>query len=95
MICVLLGTLLHGDMDDTPLFDSLWLSGLFVSVMAILPQYWMISKSNGQVHALIAHYIAAAAVDRFLSDAFMWYVRNYITRAFHGSGRSSTRYARS
>merc|ERR1719326_1790458 len=71
--------LLHGDMDDNPLFDSLWLAGLFVSVMAVLPQYWMISKSNGQVHALTAHYIAATATDRVLSGAFMWYVRKYIT----------------
>jgi len=76
---LLLGALLHGDMDDNPLFDSLWLAGLFVSVMTVLPQYWMISKSNGQVHALTAHYIAATAADRMLSGAFMWYVRKYIT----------------
>jgi hypothetical protein len=76
---LLLGALLHGDMDDNPLFDSLWLAGLFVSVMAVLPQYWMITKSKGQVHALTAHYIAATAVDRIFSGAFMWYVRNYIT----------------
>jgi len=79
VVSLLLGTLLHGDMDDNPLFDSLWLSGVFVSVMAVLPQYWMITKSSGQVHALTAHYIAATAVDRILSGAFMWYVRNYIT----------------
>ena len=79
IVSLLLGLLLHGDMDDNPLFDSLWLAGLFVSVMAVLPQYWMISKSIGQVHALTAHYIAATAVDRILSGAFMWYVRNYIT----------------
>merc|ERR1719478_1682512 len=79
VVSLLLGALLHGDMDDNPLFDSLWLAGLFVSVMAVLPQYWMISKSNGQVHALTAHYIAATEIDRVLSGAFMWYVRNYIT----------------
>jgi len=79
VVSLLLGALLHGDMDDNPLFDSLWLAGLFVSVMAVLPQYWMISKSNGQVHALTAHYIAATATDRILSGAFMWYVRKYIT----------------
>jgi hypothetical protein len=79
IVSLILGTLLHGDMDDNPLFDSLWLSGVFVSVMAVLPQYWMITKSSGQVHALTAHYIAATAVDRILSGAFMWHVRNYIT----------------
>jgi hypothetical protein len=76
---LVLGALLHGDMDDNPLFDSLWLAGLFVSILVVLPQYWMITKSSGQVHQLTAHYIAATAADRMLSGAFMWYVRNYIT----------------
>jgi len=76
---LVLAAFLHGDMDDNPLFDTMWLAGLFVSVMAVLPQYWMITKSNGQVHALTAHYIAASAVDRILSGAFMWHVRKYIT----------------
>merc|ERR1719199_2138483 len=77
--CLCLGALLHGDMDDHPIFDSLWLASLFVSVVAVLPQYWMIAKSSGQVHVLTAHYIAATAVDRALSGLFMWYVRKYIT----------------
>lgn len=79
VVALFLGALLHGDMDDNPLFDSLWLAGLFVSVMAVLPQYWMIAKTCGQVQVLTAHYIAATAVDRILSGAFMWYVRKYIT----------------
>jgi hypothetical protein len=79
IVSLILGAILHGDMDDNPLFDSLWLAGLFVSVMAVLPQYWMISKSSDQVNMLTAHYIAATAVDRILSGAFMWYVRKYIT----------------
>jgi hypothetical protein len=79
VVSLLLGAFLHGDMDDNPLFDSCWLAGLFVSVMTVLPQYWMISKSDGQMHALTAHYIAATAMDRILSGAFMWYVRQYIT----------------
>jgi hypothetical protein len=76
---ILLGAVFHGDMDDHPIFDTLWLSGLFVSVVAVLPQYWMISKSCGQTQVLTAHYIAATAVDRILSGLFMWYVSKYIT----------------
>jgi hypothetical protein len=79
LIAFLLGALLHGDMDDHPVFDSLWLSGLFLSVVAVVPQYWMITKSCGQAQALTAHYIAASAVDRALSGLFMWYVRKHIT----------------
>jgi hypothetical protein len=78
-ICIVLGAIFHGDMDDHPVFDTFWLSGLLVSVVAVLPQYWMISKSNGQTQVLTAHYIAATATDRILSGLFMWYVRQYIT----------------
>jgi len=79
VVSILLGALLHGDMDDHPVFDTLWLAGLFISVVCVLPQYWMISKSSGQTQVLTAHYIAATAVDRILSGMFMWYVRKYIT----------------
>lgn len=75
----ILAALLHGDMDDEPYADTLWMAGLFVSVVAVLPQYWMIAKSSGQVQVLTAHYIAAAAIDRMLSGMFMVYVRKYIT----------------
>lgn len=78
-VCIVLGAIFHGDMDDSPLFDSLWLAGLFISVLAVLPQYWMITKSQGQVHVLTAHSIAAIATGRILSGLFMWYVRKYIT----------------
>jgi hypothetical protein len=76
---LLLGAILHGDMDDHPVFDTFWMSSLLLSVVAVLPQYWMISKSCGQAQVLTAHYIACAAVDRVLSGLFMWHVRKYIT----------------
>jgi hypothetical protein len=76
---LVLGALLHGDMDDHPVFDSFWMASVFLSVVAVVPQYWMVSKSCGQTHVLTAHYIAASAVDRILSGLFMWFVRNHIT----------------
>jgi len=79
VVCLVLGAVLHGDMDDSPLFDTLWLAGLFLSVVAVLPQYWMITKAHGQVNVLTAHSIAAMASGRIFSGMFMWYVRKYIT----------------
>lgn len=81
MICLFLGVLLHGDMDDNLIADSSWLTGLFVSVVAVLPQYWLILNSSGHAHVLTAHYIAASALDRILSGAFMWHSRAWITNA--------------
>jgi len=79
MACLVLGALLHGDMDDNAIADTFWLAGLFVSVVAVLPVYWLIMKSSGQAHVLTAHFIAASALDRVLSGMFMWHSRAWIT----------------
>jgi len=77
--CLVGGALLHGDMDDNVIADTFWLAGLFISVVAVLPVYWLIMKSSGQAHVLTAHFIAASAVDRILSGTFMWHSRAWIT----------------
>jgi hypothetical protein len=74
-----LAAVLHGEMDDAPLFDTLWLAGLFTSVVAVLPQFWLITNSGGWTGALTSHYIASMAISRFLSGCFMWMARNHIT----------------
>merc|ERR1719238_1177798 len=74
-----LAALLHGDMDDNPIFDTLWLAGLFTSVVAVLPQFWLIMSSGGWAGAMTSHYIAAMALSRLLSGYFMWMGREHIT----------------
>jgi len=76
---LLLAVVLHGDMDDNAIFDTLWLAGLFTSVVAVLPQFWLITSSGGWTGALTSHYIAAMALSRILSGCFMWLARNFIT----------------
>lgn len=68
---------LHSDLDDRPLFDTLWMAGLFMGVLAVLPQLWLISR-RGRVEALTAHYVAAMAVARICSATFMWHAREDI-----------------
>lgn len=79
LVSLCLAVLLHGDMDDDPIFDSLWLAGLFTSVIAVLPQFWLIMSSGGWAGAMTSHYIAAMALSRILSGYFMWMAREYIT----------------
>jgi hypothetical protein len=74
-----LAALLHGNMDDHPLFDTLWMAGLFVGVVAVLPQLWLITQRGGKTEALTGHYLAALALNRMLSGAFMWRARKHIT----------------
>merc|ERR550514_1864519 len=44
---VVLGMMLHADMNDRPLFDALWMAGLFMSVAQVLPQLWLITRNSG------------------------------------------------
>lgn len=76
---VLCAALLYGNMNARPLFDMLWMAGLFAGVVSVLPQLTLVMKSGGRAEALTAHYIAALALSRVLSGIFMWYARFDIT----------------
>jgi hypothetical protein len=74
-----LAALLHGNMNNRPLFDSLWMAGLFFNTIAVLPQLWLITRTGGSVEALTSHHIAAMAASRVLAGIFMWHARYDIT----------------
>lgn len=79
LACVVLAVLLHADMNSRPLFDSLWMLGLFLNCIAVLPQLWLINRLGGKVEALTCHRLMAMAVSRLLSFAFMWHARGDIS----------------
>lgn len=74
-----IAAVLHGNMNSRPIFDTLWMSGLFIETIAVLPQLWLIMQTGGKVEALTSHYIAVMAASRALSGIFMWHARNDIT----------------
>lgn len=76
-----LAAVFHADMNSRPLFDILWMAGLFVGVFAVLPQLAMVARTGGVVDALTSHYIAMMAVSRILSGTFMWHARFDVTCA--------------
>jgi len=61
MACSALAVLIHPDLNDRPLFDTLWTSSLYIDSVALLPQLWMMTRSGG-ARILTAHYVAAMAV---------------------------------
>lgn len=79
LVSLVLAGILHGDMDANPLFDTFWMTGLFLGVLAVLPHFWLIAQSGGQTDAMTSHYIATMAVSRVLSGMFMWEARFDIT----------------
>lgn len=74
-----LAALLHGDMNANPLFDTFWLTSVFIGVVAVLPQLSLTMQTGGRVEALTSHYIAALALSRVLSGYFMWEAKHDIT----------------
>lgn len=79
LACVVLAVMFHGNMNSRPLFDILWILGLFISTIAVMPQLWLITRTGGRVEALTSHHIAAMAGSRILSGIFMWHARSDIT----------------
>merc|ERR1719382_1461915 len=80
VICgFVLAAILHADMNARPVFDTLWMAGLFVGVFSVLPQLAMVARTGGIVDALTSHYIAMMAVSRILSGTFMWHARFDVT----------------
>merc|ERR1719456_1159008 len=64
---MILAGLLHGNLNDRPLFDALWMCSLFIGAVAVLPQLWMMTHRRGSVPALTSHFVAVMAVSRVLS----------------------------
>lgn len=73
IFCAVLACLVHPDLNNRPLFDSIWSCALYVDVVSTLPQLWMMGKNGGKVDALSAHYVALIAVSRTTDMIFWWY----------------------
>jgi len=71
--CLLLGFCLHGNLNNSPFFDTVWTVSLWLDTITLLPQLWMLSKLGGKVEALTSHFVAALVVSRCLSFAFWLY----------------------
>jgi len=75
----ILAGLLHGNMNNRPIFDALWMASLFLSTVSVVPQLWLVTCTGGKIEALTSHFIAAMAVSKCLAGIFMWHARNDIT----------------
>merc|ERR1719473_101151 len=71
--CVLLALVCHGDLNNSPFFDTVWTISLFLDTISMLPQLFMLTKLGGQVESLTSHYVASLTVSRLLSFAFWLY----------------------
>lgn len=69
--CFVLASLVHPDLNNRPVFDTLWTTALYIDVVAMLPQLSMMAKL-GKTESLTCHYVGATAMSRVVSLMF-WY----------------------
>ena len=78
---LLLGWVFHGDLNDRPLFDTLWMSGLFAGSVAVVPQLWLMTRNRANAPAMTSHFVVMIALSRILSGTYMWHAAPEITCA--------------
>jgi len=89
---LVLAGLLHADVNDRPVFDTLWMCGLFVGALAVLPQLWLMTR-NRVIPAMTSHFVAVMAFSRILSGLYMWRAHEEISctpwiKGFNHSGHA-------
>lgn len=77
--CFILAAGLHGCNNLRPFFDAMWMAGLNLGTVSVLPQLSLIRQSGGRVTAMTGHNVAMMAVGRALAAYFLWLAREDIT----------------
>jgi len=71
--CVVLAVFIHGNLNDSFFFDSLWTCAMNIDTIAMLPQLWMLARIGGEVEGMTAHFIVAIMISRACSFSFWLY----------------------
>jgi len=69
---MVLAVFLHGDLNHSPLFDTVWTISMNLDTIAMLPQLWMFVKKGGSVDKMASHFVALVFFSRCLTWSF-WY----------------------
>jgi len=76
---LVLAALLHADLDDRPIFDTLWMTGLFAGAVAVVPQLWLMTRNRGNAPAMTSHFVAVMAFSRLLSLIYFYHAYPEVT----------------
>lgn len=71
-ICVLMAIFIHGDLNNSFFFDTIWTIHMNLDTVAMIPQLWMLSKI-GEVESMTSHFVAAIVFSRACTFSFWSY----------------------
>lgn len=80
-IAILVSSVLHANMDKRPIFDTLWMTGVFLTSVAMVPQLLALHAwSSRTAHDTLGdHALTAMTMSQVLSAIYMWHARNDMT----------------
>merc|ERR1719198_2050945 len=71
--CVMVALVIHGDLNDCFIFDTLYYVSVNVETLAMMPQLWMFTQGDGQVDGMTSHFVVMQTFGRLCSLIFWWY----------------------
>jgi len=69
---IILACCVHGHLNRSFFFDSLWYFSLNLETIAMLPQLWMLTNIGGEVEGMTSHFVFAIFAAKFSAWLF-WY----------------------
>lgn len=67
------GYFVHGDFNQSELFDTIWAASLNLETVAMVPQLWMMAKIGGKVDNSTAHFVMCIVLSSVCRFVFWWY----------------------
>jgi len=68
--CVVLACFVHGKLNRSFFFDTVWFTSLNLETVAMLPQLWMLSKIGGKVSGMSSQFVASQIAKCVMSVTF-------------------------
>lgn len=81
-----MAAVLHVDIGQSYIPDTLWTLALYLDVVAMLPQLSLIAHSGGVVDEAVSHHMALVYVSRVLGLTFWWLIRGTWLRGYTWTG---------
>jgi len=70
--CIVFAICIHGNLNNSFAFDTMWTLAMNLDTIAMAPQLWMVAKL-GEVECMTSHYVAGIFLSRACSFAFWFY----------------------
>jgi len=83
--CFTLAVCFHGNLNKSFFFDTAWAFSMYLEMVVMLPQLFLLSRKGGKVDTVYAHFIAGIVMSTVLSFTFWWYNFRQLERTAPGT----------